>query len=479
MGGDIILSATIGAMRLVKTIAILTTSLLLLVGCSVKQEQPFSSQVGLQLFMWPWQSVSSECESLGEQGFDWVLVSPPQEHIVGSAWWTVYQPVSYQLQSRLGDRAEFENMVQVCTDKGVRVLVDVVINHMSAQDSGVGFAGTNFEKYSYPGLYGPEDFHDCQLTAGNSIENYGDAQQVQTCELLGLSDLDQSKPNVQTTIIDYLKDLLGLGVAGFRIDAAKHIAPADLKPIISALPEQTIVLLEVIRGSGEPIQPEQYAELGYMWEFDYARSMRSYFEDQLIGFIDLSTRFDGYLPSDKAISFITNHDTERNSQSLNFNYQREFDLATSLMLAEPYGTPMLYSSYYFFDYDAGPVEENGLVSPVVCPTNPTSDNTYSDRDWICQHRWQSISKMIRFRDLVDKSAVVNTLQTENLFGFERESKGYFIVNVSPDTEESVEVQTTLPDGSYLDLLSEETFEVVNGSLTLKLKSLTAMALVGN
>lgn len=466
-------------MRLARSIAIVATSLLLLAGCSVKQDQPFSSQVGLQLFMWPWQSVESECQGLGEQGFDWVLVSPPQEHIVGSAWWTVYQPVSYELQSRLGTRSDFEKMVKTCSDAGVKVLVDVVINHMSAQDSGVGFAGTSFEKYNYPGLYGPEDFHDCRLTPGNAIQDYGDAQQAQTCELLGLSDLDQSRPNVQATIIEYLTDLLNLGVGGFRIDAAKHIAPNDLEPIVTAMPKDTIFLLEVIRGAGEPIQPEQYSELGYMWEFDYARSMRSYFEDQLIGFIDLETRFDSFLPSDRAISFVTNHDTERNSQSINFNYQREFDLATSLMLAEPYGTPMLYSSYYFFEYDAGPTEDNGLVSPVTCPANPTSENTYADRDWICQHRWASVAKMIRFRDLVDKTAVVNPVQTENLFGFEREGKGFFIVNVSPTVEETAEVQTSLADGSYLDLLSEETFEVVDGKLSLTLKPLSAMALVKN
>ncbi len=466
-------------MRAARTIALLTTSLLLLSGCSTKQDQPFSSQVGLQLFMWPWQSVASECEGLGNQGIDWVLVSPPQEHIVGSAWWTVYQPVSYQLQSRLGNRSDFENMVKTCDQAGVNVLVDVVINHMTAQDSGIGFAGTSFEKYNYPGLYGPEDFHNCGLTAGNSIENYGDAKQVQTCELLGLSDLDQSRPNVQTTIVGFLNDLLNLGVTGFRIDAAKHIAPSDLEPIVSALPEETIFLLEVIRGAGEPIQPEQYSNLGYIWEFDYARSMRSYFEDQLIGYIDPATRFDSYLPSDRAISFISNHDTERNSQALNFNYQREFELATSLMLAEPYGTPMLYSSYYFFDYDAGPTEENGLVTAVACPTNPTSDNSYEDRDWICQHRWASVEKMIRFRDLVDQTAVVNTVQTENLFGFEREGKGFFIVNVSPEAEETVEAQTTLPDGSYLDLLSDEVFEVNAGKITLTLKPLSAIALVKN
>ena len=87
--------------------------------------------------------------------------------------------------------------------------------------------------------------------------------------------------------------------------------------------------------------------------------------------------------------------------------------------------------------------------------------------------------MIRFRDTVQDTTVVNAMQTENLFGFEREAKGYFVVNVSPLVEETIEVQTTLPDGSYLDLLGDRTYDVVGGKLTMTVSPLTAIALVKN
>src|SRR5690554_7512158 len=59
----------------------------------------------VHLFEWTWSDVAQECENfLGPKGFSAVQVSPPQEHIQGSAWWTRYQPVSYQLNSRSGDR---------------------------------------------------------------------------------------------------------------------------------------------------------------------------------------------------------------------------------------------------------------------------------------------------------------------------------------------------------------------------------------
>ena len=50
-------------------------------------------------------------------------MSPPQEHIQGDEWWTDYQPVSYILTSKRGDRTQFANMITTCHDAGVGVIV--------------------------------------------------------------------------------------------------------------------------------------------------------------------------------------------------------------------------------------------------------------------------------------------------------------------------------------------------------------------
>jgi alpha-amylase len=427
--------------------------------------------------MWPWDSVAAECEFIGNSGVDWVLVSPPQEHIEGSAWWTNYQPVSYQLESRLGTREQFESMVASCAESQVDVIVDVVINHMSAQYSGVGVAGTSFTKYEYPGLYTQADFHNCQLTFDNTIESHTDLAQVQTCELLGLSDLNTSQPNVQTKILALLNDLLSLGAKGFRIDAAKHISPDDLEAIITALPEGTVVLLEVIRGGGEPIQPEQYLDLGRVWEFEYAKNMKSFFVDQLIAYVDSEARYLSYAASENAISFVSNHDTERNGQAINFGNARYLELATAMMLAENYGTPMLFSSYAFVDYDGAPRETDGKVDAIDCSAVSGPKEFYEDREWICQHRWASTIVMIDFRNRVHGAAVTEIYQNESVYGFAREGKGYFITNVSLDASAEFEVDTTLSDGEYEDLFSGEIFQIKEGKLTGTLEPSGAIALL--
>ena len=92
-------------------------------------------RVIVHLFEWPWEDIANECESyLGPKGYCGVQVSPPMEHIQGSQWWTRYQPVSYKLESRSGNREQFIEMVNRCKDAGVNIFVDAVINHMSGMD---------------------------------------------------------------------------------------------------------------------------------------------------------------------------------------------------------------------------------------------------------------------------------------------------------------------------------------------------------
>lgn len=40
--------------------------------------------------------------------------------------------------------------------------------------------------------------------------------QVRNCELVGLKDLNQADEHVRKMIVDFMNDLIDLGVAGFR-----------------------------------------------------------------------------------------------------------------------------------------------------------------------------------------------------------------------------------------------------------------------
>ncbi len=122
---------------------------------------PGDKDVTATLFQWSYDSVAQACtDTLGPKGYGYVEVSPAQEHIQGSQWWTSYQPVSYQIAGRLGTETEFANMVSTCHAAGVKVIADAVVNHMSS-GSGTGTGGSSYTKYDYPGYYQVRDFHSC------------------------------------------------------------------------------------------------------------------------------------------------------------------------------------------------------------------------------------------------------------------------------------------------------------------------------
>src|SRR5262249_1987850 len=104
---------------------------------------PGTKDVPAVMFEGSFASVAKECtNNLGRLGHGYVQVSPPEEHIQGSQWWTSSQPVSYNIAGRLGDRAAFSAMVSACHAAGVKVVADTVINHMTA-GSGTGTGGTS------------------------------------------------------------------------------------------------------------------------------------------------------------------------------------------------------------------------------------------------------------------------------------------------------------------------------------------------
>ncbi|NET49275.1 MAG: ATPase, partial [Merismopedia sp. SIO2A8] len=299
--------------------------------------------VSVHLFEWKWPDIAQECEQfLGPTGFAAVQVSPPNEHAIidGFPWYERYQPVSYKLESRSGTRTEFVDMVNRCKAVGVDIYVDAIINHMSAVGTGIGIAQSPFKPYDYPGLYGFDDFHHCGRHGDNDIEDYRDRQEVQTCELVGLADLDTHSPQVQHKIVAYLNDLIDQGVAGFRLDASKHISAEDIHEIVQQLNGHSYIYQEVIDQGGEPIQASEYFQNGDVTEFKYSVKLsETFFQGKLASLKTFGEAWD-LMPSDSAIVFVDNHDNQRGhgggGHILTHKDGILYDLANVFMLAWPY-----------------------------------------------------------------------------------------------------------------------------------------------
>ncbi|WP_232361473.1 alpha-amylase [Paraneptunicella aestuarii] len=436
----------------------------------------------VHLFEWSWQDVAQECEQfLGPKGYAAVQVSPPNEHIQGSQWWTRYQPVSYALESRGGTRAQFIDMVNRCNTAGVKIYADAVINHMAA-GSGTGTNGSNFGSKSYPN-YSPQDFHGtCTINPGD----YGsDRWRVQNCELVGLPDLNTSDNYVQTTLANYLNDLLNIGVDGFRFDASKHMSVTDIQGVMAKVNGTPFLFQEVIDQGGEVITSGEYTSSGLVTEFKYSTKLGDTFRNGQLSWLSNFGEAWGFLPSSSAVVFVDNHDNQRGhgggGSVITFEDGRLYDLANVFMLSWPYGYPKVMSSYnYNGNTDAG--------GPSVPVHNGGTLECFGS-NWKCEHRWSYIAGAVDFRNNVnDNWTTTNWWDNgNNQISYGRGSSGHVAINKESYSMTST-VQTSMAAGQYCNVLKGElaadgqscTGEVItvnaNGTINLNVPSWDAMAI---
>ncbi len=461
-----------------------------------------AGDVFVHLFEWKWTDIAAECDTvLGPAGFKAVQISPPEEHSIVPThdWSERYQPVSYSLaHSRSGTDVEFSNMVNRCKAVGVDIIADAVINHMTNYPSpGVGSNGTNYSKYEYPGLYTISDFH-----APCSVTNYQDAANVQDCELLSLPDLNTGLASVRQKIAGYLVTLTRLGVAGFRIDAAKHIQQVELDDILQRVNDTLTadgrplpyVFLEVIGGSGEALSPRDYFGEGYssggaadITEFTFVgvgnkfRGINGEHISQLNPNGTPGNQFSetawGIMPSNKAVVFLQNHDTQHNC-GISYRDSNVFRIANVWMLAQPYGYPSILSSYAF-NCPSGnsmgpPSDANGWTTAVSCAA---SLETATVGQWVCEHRDPSIRNMVGFRHVVAGTDINRWWENgANAIAFSRGTKGFVAINNGATVLDTT-VATAMAPGTYRDLLTSNAIVVDStGAIHLTLSSRSALAI---
>jgi len=440
-----------------------------------------AGDVFVHLFEWPWPDIANECEQvLGPAGFTAVQVSPPEEHSITPShdWSERYQPVRYDIaKSRSGDSAQFVDMVNRCRNVGVGIYVDAVINHMTNFPSpGTGSANSPYSKFVYPGLYDSTAFHWPECT----VTDYTNAANVQDCELLGLPDLNTEKAAVRDTIAAYLIKLARLGVAGFRIDAAKHIQQVSLDSIFRIVDSTMAALgrpipywfLEVVGGGGEALHPSDYFGEAYssggaadITEFTFSGIQDKFLKNggQYIAQLNPNgppgSQFSpgawGLMPPDKAVVFLENHDTQHSSGQISYRDGDVFRIANVFMLAQPYGYPSILSSYSFnrpTENSMGPPSDaNGwTLTPITCAS---SWATATDDQFLCQHRDPYILRMVAFRKLV-RGTDQNHWWDDgaNAIAFSRGSKGFVAIS-REDTAVAATVTTGMPAGTYCDLLT--------------------------
>jgi alpha-amylase len=222
--------------------------------------------------------------------------------------------------------------------------------------------------------------------------------------------------------------------------------------------------LETIGAPGEAVQPSEYLGVGDPQEFTYAYDLKRVFSGEKLAYLKNFGEDWGYLPSDKASVFVTNHDTERNGRTLTYKDGATYTLAQVFSLAWPYGAPDVHSGYSFTDTAAGG------------PNGGQVNACYTD-GWKCQHAWREVASMVAWRNTAHGEAVTDWWDNgNNQIAFGRGSKAYVAINHEGGSLTRT-FQTSLPAGDYCDVQSGKGVTVNSaGQFTATLGANTALAL---
>lgn len=111
---------------------------------TVSDDLPEHIKDGAILHAWCWsfKTIKENIKDIADAGYVAVQTSPINQCLVGNngdlrftdQWWYQYQPINYKIGNyQLGKRDEFIEMCNEAHKYGVKVIVDVVINHMTSK----------------------------------------------------------------------------------------------------------------------------------------------------------------------------------------------------------------------------------------------------------------------------------------------------------------------------------------------------------
>ncbi len=273
--------------------------------------QPDHRNVIVQLFNWKYKDIEKAIPALRSYGYSHIHVSPPQRSSESiDQWYARYQPVDYnEISGPLGNENEFRQMNDTADKYDIKIIVDIVINHMAAGNYFTLDSQGNMIDEKYPD-FSPRDFHPYL-----PLRNWNDTNELVNGWIFegGLPDLDTSSPGVRKKLNRYLMNLIAMGSDGFRIDAAIHISPDDLAAILHGIPADLLVFCE-IANKDPAIMKRYYDKMPQLdfYDFTLLNTMNHAFAPggDLRALINPAANSKA-LPGTKAVTFVTNHDIDR------------------------------------------------------------------------------------------------------------------------------------------------------------------------
>lgn len=427
----------------------------------------------LHVWSWNFPTIAENMKQIADAGYTMLQTSPVQECYnpegkitkifdgggPEGSWYYYYQPTDWKVGNPiLGTREQMKEMMDSAMKYNVKVLVDVLPNHTAfdidaVSDEFFEAVGGRDKMYHSNGLVPIRDYND---RAQCTLEGTG-----------ALPDVNTENPAFQKYYMEFVNDLLAMGVRGFRYDTAKHIGvhsdPVDtasgvkendfwdvatgrksVKGVQLALPYDSLFVYgEVLQDRNVPEQ--EYADYFGQTASSYGHVLREALEKGNARDIDLVNWYHQAAP-EYLTTWVESHDTYCNAHESAHLTDDQIRTGWVFLTARQNGVPLFFSR----------------------PMNSTRDNYWGDNvigargnDEFFHPEVVAVNKFRRAMD----GQKEDIRQTDNgeVLVVNRGNKGAAVVNIS-GIANFVDVPTGLPNGNYRDEVYGKEFKVKNGRL---------------
>lgn len=397
----------------------------------------------------------------------------------------------YEVNSEYGTMEDLENLIQTAKSKGIKIVMDFVINHTA--DTHPWFIDAKKSNSPFRDYY-------IWLNDSTAFESFTG----------GMKDLNLNNTKVVEEIKNIIKFWIEKGIEGFRFDAVKHFFIGDPETHPSAGLIKNYTFLRELQNYAKTINPNIYF-VGEMFEYDYLAYNQYYIGlDSLFDFYtadqiwskigkgtsiyqltsNIKRAFDSYQkynPNYIPAVFLSNHDIDRIASKegyTGFNSLGKLKVSASLMLTLP-GSPYVYYGdeigMYGVRYEGdnltgqGPIYDQYRRSPFLW-----GDSTYQTT-WLNPYGNSHSSKSLKdqkddenslynhYRTLMNLRKNTPALRYGNYFELWKDSKDLYQGYIRYFKHEDFEQALLIIHNLYTDSieLDVEYQNILYGSLNLE------------
>lgn len=409
----------------------------------------------LHTWCWSFNTIKDNMKDISDAGFSAIQTSPINQCKVGDGggmqlqddenkendgkWYYHYQPTDYVIGNyQLGTEEEFKEMCAEAEKYGVKVIVDVVLNHTTSDRSAIS---DNIKNLKNP-------FHNF-----GDIKSYASREEVTQGNLLGLVDLNTQDKEVQEYLLSYLKNCVEDGASGFRYDAAKHIELAsddgdfagDFWNVITNNGAK-FQYGEILQGGSDRIS--EYAKKVNVTASKYGENIRYAIANGDLSVGAIKNYGVNGIDEAKLVTWVESHDNYCNDGTWIQLDENLIKHGWAVIAARSGGTPLFYS------------RPMGASSDDQWGNNKIGEagsDFYKDDEvvWVNKFRNAMIGLNETLSNPMDNDAVIM---------IERGDKGAVFVSVDDSDLKLENVETVLKDGTYKDKISSDEFTVKDGKI---------------